>query len=122
MIELLDLIYILRSVSTVTSLICAFYLLRAADHLYKLNIDNRFFVSFGIIALVWAFIKNTIPLNSSMTGQEVVSYEVFKVIVPLMVSIVCMTVSILATKGASKKIKTVSNNYIGTERRHESKS
>lgn len=104
---------VLRVSSTIACIILAAYLIRCSDILNKLDLNNNLVVSFAFITLAYAFIKNTAPINEQMEMSAIISQEIFRLIVPLQVTSLCM-----AFCEVYKFKVNHEENYNGIDRRH----
>ena len=111
------LIYIVMGLSTLACLLCSFYYFKLVGELYRVGDNNRFEAIFACIALAYAMIKHTIPLNPEMTFQAIMLQEVFRLLVPIIFIVVAIKMSDYIHKYESHKL-----TYNGTERRHTTRS
>ena len=106
------LIYLIMGFSTLACLLTSFYYFKLVGELHVIGDDNRFHAIFACIALAYAMVKNTIPLNPNMTLEWILLQEMFRLLIPIMFSVVAIKMSEFIHKYESQKL-----NYSGIERR-----
>lgn len=106
----------LMALSTLLSFGCTFYYLKLGHELYQIGDNNRFQIFFAVIAFSWAILKNSMPINESMTYNAIFAHEVFKVLIPLMFMVLAIQFSRKLHQYESFALDGV--KYHGIERRH----
>ena len=107
------LIYLIMGFSTIACLLTSFYYFKLVGELYAIGDSNRFEAIFACVALAYAMVKNTIPLNPDMTQHAILLQEVFRLLIPIMFSVIAIRMSEFIHKYESHKL-----SYTGIDRRH----
>ena len=110
----MTLIYIVMGLSTLACLLCSFYYFKLVGELYAIGDNNRFEAIFACVALAYAMVKHTIPINPEMTYQAIMLQEVFRLLIPIIFIVVAIKMSGFIHKYESHKL-----SYHGVERRHK---
>lgn len=105
------LITTLQTLSTISCFICTFFCLRASHYLYESGRKiSTVYQSFGYFAISWAILKNLMDIDQASSHMTIISFEVVRVIVP-------MVVAIIASERTKAAIREQEKLYNGKDRR-----